>query len=43
MMKTIHQQFYITMKRLTKITDTAKKQDGLKFKVKEEEKQKCLC
>ena len=32
-----HQQFYITMKRLTKITDTAKKQDGLKFTVKEEE------
>ena len=37
-MKTIHQQFYITMKKdLQKITDTAKKQDGLKFKVKEEE------
>ena len=27
------------MKRFTKITDTAKKQDNLKFTVKEEEKQ----
>ena len=38
-MKITHRQFYITMKRFTKITDTAKKQDNLKFTVKEEEKQ----
>ena len=36
-MKITHRQFYITMKRFTKITDTAKKQDNLKFTVKEEE------
>ncbi len=36
-MKITHRQFCITMKRFTKITDTAKKQDNLKFTVKEEE------
>ena len=38
-MKITHRQFYITMKKIYKITDTAKKQDNLKFTVKEEEKQ----
>ena len=39
MVKIIHQQYYLIMKRFAKITDTAKKQDGLKFTVKEEEEQ----
>ena len=39
MMKTIHQLFYITTKRITKITDAAKKQNGVKLTIKEEEKQ----
>ena len=37
MMKTIHQLFYITTKRITKITDAAKKQNGVKLTIKEEE------
>ena len=39
MMKITLQRFYTITKRLTKITNEAKSQKGLDFKVKEEEKQ----
>ena len=39
-MKITHRQFYITMKKIYKITDTAKKQDNLKFTVKKKKKTK---
>ena len=38
-MKIIHQQYFITMKKTYKTSQIKQKQDGLKFTVKEEEKQ----